>query len=119
MSNPYISQIERGLKRPSAEILQQLAKALQVSAESLYVEAGILSERRETPMTPSVREAVEADPGLTPRQREALLDIYASFVAANGAAGAQAATQDAPQTDDRDGASPDRTSNPSNTRSSQ
>ena len=83
VSNPYLSQIERGLKKPSAEILQQLAKGLQVSAESLYVRAGIL-EDRPTPDTEvvDVRAAIAADPDLTQRQRDALVDIYESFVGA-------------------------------------
>lgn len=80
VSNPYLSQIERGLKRPSAEILQQLAKGLQVSAETLYVKAGILdSERGEAATTLDVRTAIAADPALTARQRQTLLDIYESF----------------------------------------
>ncbi|KGN34337.1 XRE family transcriptional regulator [Knoellia sinensis KCTC 19936] len=81
ISNPYLSQIERGLKRPSAEILQQLAKGLEVSAETLYVKAGILDEHHadEKPTT-SVRDAIAADPKLTDRQRATLLDVYESFV---------------------------------------
>ena len=84
ISNPYLSQIERGLKRPSAEILQQLAKGLQVSAESLYVKAGIL-DAEVTPHseTPDVRGAIAADPALTERQRKTLLDIYESYVEDN------------------------------------
>jgi transcriptional regulator with XRE-family HTH domain len=83
VSNPYLSQIERGLKKPSAEILQQLAKGLQVSAESLYVRAGIL-EDRPVPHheATDVRTAIAADRGLTQRQRDALIDIYESFVGA-------------------------------------
>ena len=81
VSNPYLSQIERGLKRPSAEILQQLAKGLEVSAESLYVKAGILDAEVAPPTTaPDVRDAIAADPALTPRQRKTLLDIYESYV---------------------------------------
>ncbi|HEY7719128.1 MAG TPA: helix-turn-helix domain-containing protein [Pedococcus sp.] len=81
ISNPYLSQIERGLKRPSAEILQQLAKGLEVSAESLYVRAGILEERQPAAAdVPDTRAVISADPALTPRQRTALLDIYDSFV---------------------------------------
>lgn len=83
VSNPYLSQIERGLKRPSAEILQQIAKGLQVSAESLYVRAGILDERvtEGDPATvPDVLSAIAADPVLTDRQRAVLVDIYLSFV---------------------------------------
>jgi len=81
VSNPYLSQIERGLKRPSAEILQQLAKGLEVSAESLYVKAGILDAEVAT-HNPAhdVRDAIAADPALTQRQRKTLLDIYESFV---------------------------------------
>ncbi len=78
VSNPYLSQIERGLRRPSAEVLQQLAKALRVSAESLYVRAGILSPD-DHPST-TVETAVLADPGLTERQKSVLIDIYTSFV---------------------------------------
>jgi transcriptional regulator with XRE-family HTH domain len=83
ISNPYLSQIERGLKKPSAEILQQLAKGLQVSAESLYVRAGILDERPQTePPAADTRGVIQADPRLTERQKAALLDIYDSFVGA-------------------------------------
>ncbi|HEX5428077.1 MAG TPA: helix-turn-helix transcriptional regulator [Pedococcus sp.] len=83
VSNPYLSQIERGLKRPSAEILQQLAKGLEVSAESLYVHAGILDERREHGADAiDTRSAITADHRLTERQKAALLDIYDSFVGA-------------------------------------
>jgi transcriptional regulator with XRE-family HTH domain len=83
ISNPYLSQIERGLKKPSAEILQQLAKGLQVSAESLYVRAGILDERPHAG-APAIdtRGAISVDPHLTDRQKSALLDIYDSFVGA-------------------------------------
>ena len=82
ISNPYISQIERGLKKPSAEILQSLAKALRISAESLYVRAGILDERIGFGEAPAfdVTEAILADPKLNDRQRAVLLDVYESFV---------------------------------------
>ncbi len=82
VSNPYLSQIERGLKRPSAEILQQLAKGLEVSAESLYVRAGILDAAAAVPTadSPDVRRAVAQDPLLTARQKKTLLDIYESYV---------------------------------------
>ncbi|MBD1269487.1 helix-turn-helix transcriptional regulator [Aeromicrobium tamlense] len=78
VSNPYLSQIERGLRKPSAEVLQQIAKALRISAESLYVRAGILDAERagET----SVEDAIDRDPRLTARQKSALRDIYRSFV---------------------------------------
>jgi transcriptional regulator with XRE-family HTH domain len=82
VSNPYLSQIERGLRKPSAEVLNQIAKALRVSAEVLYVQAGILepSERGE------VRDAIVTDTAITERQKQVLLDIYASFVQQNEAA---------------------------------
>jgi transcriptional regulator with XRE-family HTH domain len=82
ISNPYISQIERGLKKPSAEILQALAKALRISAESLYVRAGILDERADDgdARPVDVTDAVLADPKLNDRQRAVLLDIYESFL---------------------------------------
>lgn len=79
VSNPYLSQIERGLRRPSAEVLQQIAKALRISAESLYVRAGILDVDVSGPRM--VEDAIELDPRLTERQKSALLDIYRSFVA--------------------------------------
>jgi transcriptional regulator with XRE-family HTH domain len=77
VSNPYLSQIERGLRRPSAEVLQQLAKALRISAETLYVRAGIL-EPDESGQR-SVQLAILADPALSERQKNILLDIYQSF----------------------------------------
>jgi transcriptional regulator with XRE-family HTH domain len=76
VSNPYLSQIERGLKKPSAEILQQIANGLRISAETLYVRAGILEERDGDPV---VAAAILADTGLTERQKRALLDVYESF----------------------------------------
>jgi len=75
VSNPYLSQIERGLRRPSAEILQQIAKGLRISAEALYVRAGILEQRQGG----AVVDAVLADQELTERQKQVLLDIYQSF----------------------------------------
>ena len=81
VSSPYLSQIERGLRRPSAEVLQQLAKALRVSAETLYVRAGILS--LEDSDVRSVELAILADTLLTERQKQSLLDVYHSFRAAN------------------------------------
>ena len=80
VSNPYLSQIERGLRKPSAEILQQIAKALQISAESLYERAGLLSPDDKPRV--GVREAIAADHDLTAEQRQALLNVYESFVAA-------------------------------------
>jgi transcriptional regulator with XRE-family HTH domain len=77
VSNPYLSQIERGLRRPSAEVLQQLAKGLRISAETLYVRAGILN--LDDSEVRSVELAVLADTGLTERQKQSLLDVYQSF----------------------------------------
>jgi transcriptional regulator with XRE-family HTH domain len=78
VSNPYLSQIERGLRRPSAEVLQQIAKALRISAESLYVRAGILDADESGARM--VEDAIALDQRLTERQKTALLDIYRSFV---------------------------------------
>lgn len=78
VSNPYLSQIERGLRRPSAEVLQQIARALRISAESLYIRAGILD--LDESRTRMVEDAIGLDPLLTERQKNALLDIYRSFV---------------------------------------
>jgi transcriptional regulator with XRE-family HTH domain len=75
VSNPYLSQIERGLRKPSAEILQQIAKALRISAEALYVQAGILEEREGTELA----QALLYDPHLTERQKQVLIEIYDSF----------------------------------------
>jgi transcriptional regulator with XRE-family HTH domain len=75
VSNPYLSQIERGLRYPSAEVLGQLAKGLRISAEALYIRAGILDPVDR----PEVEAAIAADPHLLDRQRRVLLDIYTSF----------------------------------------
>jgi transcriptional regulator with XRE-family HTH domain len=80
VSNPYLSQVERGLRKPSAEILQQIAKGLRISAEALYVKAGIRDERPASVVT----DAVLADPTLNERQKRVLLDIYESFRRENG-----------------------------------
>ena len=83
VSNPYLSQIERGIRKPSAEILQQIARALEISSESLYVRAGILDGT--PPDASSVPEAIAADERLTSEQRQSLLSVYRSFVASNDA----------------------------------
>ena len=85
VSNPYLSQIERGIRRPSAEILQQIARALEISAESLYVRAGI--HDGTPPAASSVPEAIMNDERLTAEQRQSLLSVYRSFVASNDQAG--------------------------------
>jgi transcriptional regulator with XRE-family HTH domain len=82
VSNPYLSQIERGLRKPSAEILQQIAKALRISAEALYVQAGILEQREGSGL---VADAVHADEDLNERQKQVLLEIYESFRKENAA----------------------------------
>lgn len=79
VSNPYLSQIERGLRRPSADVLQQVANALRISVESLYVQAGILPDEDRSVST--VPEAIDHDPDLTPEQKTALLNVYESFLA--------------------------------------
>lgn len=81
VSNPYLSQVERGLRKPSADVLSQIAKALRVSAEVLYVRAGIL----EPSETSQVRDAIITDTAITERQKQILLDIYASFTHQNEA----------------------------------
>ncbi|MGH3523274.1 MAG: helix-turn-helix domain-containing protein [Mycobacterium sp.] len=82
VSNPYLSQIERGLRKPSADVLSQIAKALRVSAEVLYVQAGIL----EPSANSEVRDAIITDTAITERQKQVLLDIYTSFAQQNEAA---------------------------------
>jgi transcriptional regulator with XRE-family HTH domain len=75
VSIPYLSQVERGLRRPSADILQAIAKGLRISAETLYVQAGILDERP----APDVAAAIMGDPTITERQKQALVQIYHAF----------------------------------------
>jgi transcriptional regulator with XRE-family HTH domain len=87
VSNPYLSQIERGLRKPSADILQQIAKGLRISAEALYVQAGILEDR---PADSGVRSALLADPDLSERQKQSLIEIYESFRREAAAAAANA-----------------------------
>ncbi|CAL9497430.1 helix-turn-helix domain-containing protein [Streptomyces sp. enrichment culture] len=88
VSNPYLSQIERGLRKPSAEVLQQVAKALRISAETLYVRAGILDAERDRDEV-ETRAVLLADPTLTERQKQVLLQIYESFRKENGFGGAE------------------------------
>ena len=91
VSNPYLSQIERGLRKPSADILQQIAKGLRISAEALYVQAGILEDR---PADSGVRSALMADPQLSERQKQVLMEIYESFRRENAATAEAAADAD-------------------------
>ncbi|MFD5493688.1 helix-turn-helix domain-containing protein [Streptomyces sp. NPDC001812] len=88
VSNPYLSQIERGLRKPSAEVLQQVAKALRISAETLYVRAGILDAERDREEV-ETRAVILADPTLSERQKQVLLQIYESFRKENGFGGAE------------------------------
>jgi transcriptional regulator with XRE-family HTH domain len=76
VSNPYLSQIERGLRRPSAEILNAIAKGLRISAETLYVKAGILDDRRDPA---DLVGAITADRSITERQKQVLIQVYRSF----------------------------------------
>ncbi|MGH3361324.1 MAG: helix-turn-helix domain-containing protein [Nocardioides sp.] len=94
VSNPYLSQIERGLRKPSAEVLQQIAKALRISAEQLYIRAGILSPEEGIDGTPdgTVELAILRDANLTERQKQSLLDVYSSFLSLN-ASTLEAATE--------------------------
>src|SRR6476646_9279292 len=87
MSNPYLSQIERGLRKPSADILQQIAKGLRISAEQLYVRAGFLEHRDGNQ---ELVAAILGDPDLGERQKQVLLDIYDSFRRENAQARAEA-----------------------------
>jgi transcriptional regulator with XRE-family HTH domain len=90
VSNPYLSQIERGLRKPSADVLQQIAKALRVSAEVLYVRAGMLEPSEAS----EVRDAIVTDTAITERQKQVLLEIYTSFCQQNEAAAGEEPTTD-------------------------
>jgi transcriptional regulator with XRE-family HTH domain len=108
VSNPYLSQIERGLRKPSAEVLQQIAKGLQISAEALYLRAGILDDSRGV----AVEVAIQTDNTLTQRQRRVMLDIYASFQAENARVTptvAETLAQEVPAPPAPDAATPSRT----------
>lgn len=102
VSNPYLSQIERGLRKPSADILQQLAKALRISAETLYVQAGILDERDRDEV--ETRAVILSDLSINERQKQVLLQIYDAFRKENAAEADQAPGADA---DDDAGADAD------------
>lgn len=86
VSNPYLSQVERGLRKPSAEILGRIASGLRISAETLYVRAGLLDAGNPQATEGSVAEAIATDTTLTERQRTTLLQIYAAFQTENAAA---------------------------------
>jgi transcriptional regulator with XRE-family HTH domain len=90
VSNPYLSQVERGLRKPSADVLNQIAKALRVSAEVLYVQAGILEPSDKS----QVRDAIVTDTAITERQKQILLDIYTSFTQQNESVQEECSTTD-------------------------
>ncbi len=92
VSNPYLSQIERGIRRPSADILQQIARALEISAETLYVRAGILDGA--PPEISTVPEAIASDHKLTPEQKQSLLSVYRSFMSSNEGGGSAEGNSD-------------------------
>ena len=81
ISNPYLSQIERGLRKPSADILQAIARGLQISAETLYVRAGILDDRSDSVAVGDLISVVLGDPSISDRQKQVLIEIYRSFQA--------------------------------------
>jgi transcriptional regulator with XRE-family HTH domain len=85
ISNPYLSQIERGLRDPSEKVLDEIARRLDLSAEALYEQAGISPDGGEEE-DPPARVAIREDPHLTPRQRNALLEVYDSFTGGAGSA---------------------------------
>ncbi|HYY82811.1 MAG TPA: helix-turn-helix transcriptional regulator [Actinomycetes bacterium] len=93
VSNPYLSQIERGLRQPSAKILKDIAKALRISAETLYVRAGILDQQDEDT---DLVGAILRDPHLSERQKQVLVDVYHSF-RSDGAGGSGAERSAAPR----------------------
>jgi transcriptional regulator with XRE-family HTH domain len=112
ISNPYLSQIERGLRRPSAEILQQIARALRISAETLYIRAGILEARE---VAGNLTEAILAEPSLRDDQKQTLLRIYLSFRRENdstGGADPSATRETAGRDDERRGDHPGEQSGP-------
>ncbi len=102
VSNPYLSQVERGLRRPSADILQQIAKGLRISAEALYVQAGILDDR---PSEHTVTDAIMTDAEITERQKQMLIDIYESF-RKEVRAGAEARAAEEPEAREEPGQDP-------------
>jgi len=106
VSNPYLSQIERGLRKPSAEILQAIAKGLEISSETLYVRAGILEDRTDER---EVERAIHRDTTLTGAQRDALIEMHRAFREVNARAGTppSAAGEDATPDDATDGMTDD------------
>ena len=104
VSNPYLSQIERGLRKPSAEILQQIARALEISSETLYVRAGILEER---PDEADLVGEIRRDPWIDEEQKRTLIQIYESFRSATGGGGTSARSAPRPEVVPDDDAPPE------------
>jgi transcriptional regulator with XRE-family HTH domain len=96
ISNPYLSQIERGLREPSEQVLESIARSLETSADALYEQAGIAPGREDDP---DVVAAIRADPALTARQRQALVQVYEAFVAQGGRRAAPRRRRQAPSSD--------------------
>lgn len=84
ISNPYLSQVERGLYKPSADVLKQIANALHISAETMYAQAGLLDSSAADDNHHGVEHAIKLDPRLSVDQKEALIRIYRSFTAGGG-----------------------------------
>lgn len=80
VSNPYLSQVERGVYKPSAQVLKGIADALKISAETLYARAGLLERKPDDGSNPSVEEAIRLDPRLSTQQKKTLISVYRSFV---------------------------------------
>ena len=87
VSNPYLSQVERGLHEPSVRVLAAIAAALDISTETLLVRAGLLDDAEAAPPS-NTTDAIRADAALTPEQKDALLAVYRSYVESNREAGA-------------------------------
>ncbi len=81
VSNPYLGQIEKGLYKPSAEVLKNIASALQISAETMYAQAGLLDEDTKAPPGQNVEQAIRLDPHLTTDQKDTMIRIYRGFTA--------------------------------------
>lgn len=90
VSNPYLSQIERGLSEPSARVLKSIAEALNISAEALFVQAGLMTESTDSDDN-ATETALRMDTRLTEQQKRALLSVYRSYLSANGYGTVQAA----------------------------
>lgn len=101
VSNPYLSQVERGLRKPSAEILASIARGLKISAETLYEQAGILDRRSGNPDTVA---AIRSDEALSERHKAVLLELYETYVREHRAAGAATAAPTNPSTPSKESA---------------